>query len=435
MITRFADILRALQEKEQTELAKQNVTHGPTIGDMYEGLTRELLDRAIPVGADLKVVDGFVIGPDGGLSPQIDCMLVKGKGEQIPHTDHYKWPVKDVIAVFEIKKNLYTAELHDSYLKLRAVLEAYSNWIESEPPEKAPNVRPAFQSFASLTGRYPRSYKEVRELPEGLEYIFHTLVMELLSPVRVVFGYEGFVHEHGLREGFIKYLEGHGVGRRGFGVGTLPTLIICGTNSIVKMNGQPYVTPMSPDGWWKVVASNSENPLRLMLELIWTRLSHVLDMAPPPDDSLQDEALHLLVSARVARRGADLGWEYNFASVSRERLQAAPLPATWEPVKVDINEVAFLNMLALKGLIESADPHFRTWAGEEGIDANALIDRLVEARIVARTGTAVRLIWPALYTGFTPDGQSWAATDSARFGLWTREYIKRHPRVQRTGTE
>jgi hypothetical protein len=104
MITPFSAILRRLKLKEQAILSTQNITHGPTIGDMYEGLTHDVLSRAIPSSAGLRLVEGFVVGPDKTLSPQIDCMLVRGDGEQIPYTDHHKWPVKDVIAVFEIKK-------------------------------------------------------------------------------------------------------------------------------------------------------------------------------------------------------------------------------------------------------------------------------------------------------------------------------------------
>jgi len=50
---------------------------------MYEGLTRDILDRAIPASLDLRIVDGFV-ELDGALSPQIDAMLVTGGGRELP---------------------------------------------------------------------------------------------------------------------------------------------------------------------------------------------------------------------------------------------------------------------------------------------------------------------------------------------------------------
>ena len=62
MITSFAEFLEQLQAKEAELLAAEAVQHAPTIGDMYEGLTRELVERAIPKKLNLRLVDGFVLG-------------------------------------------------------------------------------------------------------------------------------------------------------------------------------------------------------------------------------------------------------------------------------------------------------------------------------------------------------------------------------------
>ncbi|TAY27219.1 hypothetical protein ELH88_38760 [Rhizobium ruizarguesonis] len=78
MITSFAQFLEQFQAKEVAILAKEEVKHGPTIGDMYEGLARELIERTIPEKLNLKLVDGFVVGVDGDYSQQTDAMLVMG---------------------------------------------------------------------------------------------------------------------------------------------------------------------------------------------------------------------------------------------------------------------------------------------------------------------------------------------------------------------
>ncbi|WCJ66290.1 hypothetical protein G6M15_25395 (plasmid) [Agrobacterium tumefaciens] len=122
MITSLAEFLDQLQEKEAAILAEQSVTHGPTIGDMYEGLTRELLERAIPQELNIRLVDGFVIGVDGKHSHQTDAMLVMGeRGQRIPKTDQWIWPIEDVLAVFEVKKTLFGNQLVDSIEKMRVV--------------------------------------------------------------------------------------------------------------------------------------------------------------------------------------------------------------------------------------------------------------------------------------------------------------------------
>jgi hypothetical protein len=48
MITSVANLLRDLMVKKAVKLDEETITHPPTIGAMYEGLTRDILDRTIP---------------------------------------------------------------------------------------------------------------------------------------------------------------------------------------------------------------------------------------------------------------------------------------------------------------------------------------------------------------------------------------------------
>lgn len=52
--------------------------HTVTIGKMYEGLTKEILNESIPKEYNLQVISGFIKLQNGELSSQIDCMLVFG---------------------------------------------------------------------------------------------------------------------------------------------------------------------------------------------------------------------------------------------------------------------------------------------------------------------------------------------------------------------
>ena len=47
MIKTIADLLRELMVKEAAELDEEPVKHGPTIGAMYEGLARDILDTTL----------------------------------------------------------------------------------------------------------------------------------------------------------------------------------------------------------------------------------------------------------------------------------------------------------------------------------------------------------------------------------------------------
>jgi hypothetical protein len=238
MLTSLANILRKLQQIEAAKLSQEKIRHAPTIGAMYEGLTRDLLDRAIPDALDLRVVTGFVEGHDGSLGPQTDAMLVTGEGKPVPYTDDFVWPVQNVVAVFEVKKNLYGADLDDAFLKLRTVNDMFGAYVQNTPSARF-DTTPAFNAFARLTGLYPRSREELAQLPEELKFFYHLLVTEQVAPIRVVLGYEGYVDETGLRRGFSNYLEQNKGTPRGFGLGSFPNLVICRNNSLLKMNGQP----------------------------------------------------------------------------------------------------------------------------------------------------------------------------------------------------
>ena len=80
MIHDISNLLRSFAEREVEVLEAAGIRHAPTVGEMYEGLTADILGRTIPPGLDLKVVSGFAEDHNGKLSNQIDCMLVRGEG-------------------------------------------------------------------------------------------------------------------------------------------------------------------------------------------------------------------------------------------------------------------------------------------------------------------------------------------------------------------
>ena len=108
MIKDVSNLLKGFIDHERKKLDEYSLDHGPTIGKMYEGLTSDVLSRAIPESLGLNIESGIIHDGAGKMTGEIDCMLVKGEGERIPFTNCYKWHIKDVIAVFEVKKRLYS---------------------------------------------------------------------------------------------------------------------------------------------------------------------------------------------------------------------------------------------------------------------------------------------------------------------------------------
>jgi hypothetical protein len=62
MILDVAALLQAIQQKEMEVIARSGITHAPTIGTQYEGLTSSLLGLMIPEELQLRVVTAFVEG-------------------------------------------------------------------------------------------------------------------------------------------------------------------------------------------------------------------------------------------------------------------------------------------------------------------------------------------------------------------------------------
>jgi hypothetical protein len=418
MITSIAKFLNDLKEVEATKLKAEKITHAPTIGAMYEGLTRDILDRAIPAELDLRIVDGFIEGVDDRLSHQVDAMLVTGEGREIPHTDGHVWPIKDVIAVFEVKKNLFGADLEDGFGKLRTVMHMHGEFVQTSEEAKV-DIIPAYKAFARLTGLYPRNWEEADALPDNESFIFHALVSEQIAPVRILIGYEGYADEYSLRKGLTNYVEDNVKVGTGFGITSFPNLIICRNNALLKMSGQPYISPIVEDGWWPAIASNSENPLRLLVELIWTRLSNQFHAQFPVDDNLQMECLAPLISAHIGKVGEQFGWNYKHDKLPRKILSAIE-PTSWEPEETDTNEWVLLMQVAKAGEFDIHDEEFRKWGEEDGIDLDALISSLVQKRQVAWCdNNTIRCISTGtIMTGFMPDGRVITTDDTDMLGVW-----------------
>ena len=94
MLRTVAEILQGIANEERVNLDEFELKHGPTIGKMYEGLTSEILSRAIPEEIGLRIASGVIYDDSGVMTGEIDCMLVESEGIQIPYTNSFKWHIK-----------------------------------------------------------------------------------------------------------------------------------------------------------------------------------------------------------------------------------------------------------------------------------------------------------------------------------------------------
>lgn len=416
MITSFAEFLEQLQGKEAELLAKETVEHAPTIGDMYEGLTRELVERAIPKELNLRLVEGFVIGVDGKHSHQTDAMLVMGNsGRKLPKTDIWEWPIADVLAVFEVKKNLYANELADSINKMRTISLQQKELLAEN---RQVHLGPSNSAFARLMGRSPES-GELDELSSEAGEILRTIAHEQLAPVRVVFGYDGYVDELGLRNSFLEALENVPDGVAGPAV--LPNLIVCRKNALLKMNGHPYIVPDLENGEWHLFGSTREAPMVLLLELLWTRLSNEFHARFPVDDILKMEAIAPLLSGKPIVEWERRGWVYYAKPLTRKQL-AQVEGQHWTPFEVSLGENVVFGMAMNNGGLALDNADLLDAANNYGLNLTEFANRLVAARLFSwRSPGLAHPIADTIHQVVSPDGRFWLSANGDLLQLWISE--------------
>lgn len=416
MINSVAQLVRELQEAETRKLTEVGIKHPGTIGDMYEGLTSELLELSIPEEFQVRVVNGFARGHDGTLSPQMDIMVVYGEGEDVPYTSANCWPIERVLAVIEVKKNLYGNDLADGMKKMAAVfrLDADCRLATGGTDSR---LRFAVQSFARATGRYPTSDSAAQALPIELRLLFDVFKAEQLAPIRVIFGYEGYSNVSGLGNGFIEQFDevGDVFPER------LPTLVICRGNAIVKLNGQPYSAQLDGNGYYPLMASNAENPIRLLVEQLWTKLTTTFELSVPMDDTLQMETLTRLMSCRLSLDASTdtRRIEYRLDTDGLESEESAPNDSSWIPTASDEQEFVLSSMAASRGMLDLDDRGFQRYAAEEGFDPRTLCEQLVKKGLLAWTSeTTLRPIGDALITTIAGRGGMTTTDNAELLGLW-----------------
>lgn len=427
MIHDISNLLGSFAEKEVEALEEAGIRHAPTIGEMYEGLTADILHRAIPPGLDLRVESGFAEDDEGQLSNQIDCMLVRGEGKPIPYTNKFKWHIKDVIAVIEVKKNLFSKGLDESYHQLREVLETHSRWIQKAKGVGPQNIEPSRRAFSEITGVVAPPYEKLKELTPELEHIYHTVLGDQFSPIRIAFGYSGFSSEHGLRKGFLKFLEDKMM-KLGYGPQAFPQQIVAGGASLVKFSGHPYRCPMKNDRML-LMASSAANPLLIMLELIWTRLSYIQPMPELFGEDLQMEGFTPLLWANLAEHpnnSGQYGWMLNADTIGKKTLEDSPVSTDWEPNELTSEQFTVINQLCTGEILDITDRKLRTFIADAGLDFEEFVTSLIGTSLVARNGNKLELTTVECSCMILPDGRYIAAeNNTGRLMRWVGRYMQK----------
>ncbi|CAA6823203.1 MAG: Unknown protein [uncultured Sulfurovum sp.] len=417
MIKNIANLLSQIINEEKKKLNEYNMKHGPTIGKMYEGLTSELLKKSIPNNLSLKVVTGIIYN-DNNMTGEIDCMIVAGNGEKIPYTNSYKWHIKDVIAVIEVKKTLYKDNLIDSFEHLRKVQDSYMHYIESSNNNETIDISSSLRAFSEVTGIFAPSFNDSAiRLSATEEVLYHTFISEQHSPIRIVIGYNGYKSEQALRDSFIDYLD-QNLNTNGYGVTSFPQLIICDKYSLIKMNGQPY-NVSSNDGYWNFYVSSQANSALILLEILWTKLARKYNLSESWGNDLEMETFNQFLGGKILEKNNSYGWEYNYTDLNNKHLQKQPSTIDWKPTYVTKNEFMIFNRLCSGIDVYVDDIELLDYLKKEGEDVPSFFNLLIDTGLIALDDKTLRLTTEQCQCAILSDGSFVVAeNNSGRFSKW-----------------
>jgi hypothetical protein len=354
-------------------------------------------------------------------------MLVRGTGKLIVHTGAYKWPVRNVLAVFEVKKTLFSEELSDAHDQLSAVLDQYWSYLASGPTEDN-DITASRYAYGQIIGEPPPPAEEVHQLPPSKATIYHHLVAEQMAPLRIVLGYGGYASEFTLRRGFLKLIKKRDQ-KGGLTASSLPSLIISGKSSVIRLNGHPYYLQLQ-QGRLLLYASSAEDPLLLLLNLLLTKISHIY---AAPDWFAEDSSLESfapLLWARTIREGKDVVWLYTPQPLKQSQLRSTEKPAheEWAPLPITDFQGIVLNMIETPGVTrENLSAIAPDLAPEE---ADRQINQLHDYGLVSWVGDQLAFLTRQCVTVFTTGGVVAADGTDPRYVKW----IKKQDRGSRGGT-
>lgn len=386
MIETVSDFLEQFKKYALSKIQAEDkdIKHTVAIGDNFEGLTAELLDKAIFKDFNLKIVErSFLYNDRGDISDEMDCMLVVGDGKKMSFANRYSYHTKDVIAVFQVRKTLYGKDIYESHQNLKSVLEvSEANVIE---PFMQELHRTAYRS---ITSKEIPTLDRIDRFSDREHFIYDYVRKEALSPLRIVFGYYGYTSEYGLREGFVKKMteltkEGPVLG---FGPDSFPSLIICGDSTIIKNTGMPMAVPLSDkEFYFEILASCSGRSMYHLLELIWTRLSYKFKISSTIfGENFHAETVHPFLSCQETKIDAEkMGWGFNYLYLDRKALSKPLLPLEWRPTKIDKNEFIILNALLKQSVISiEHDASFLKFLNDVNLDCFQITKNLRESRLI-----------------------------------------------------
>jgi hypothetical protein len=394
MIETVADLLEQVMKDEIDSFQSFSFIKHPVIrGNMYEGLTQKILERAIFKDLNLRVVGGFIKASNKQISNEIDCMLVTGEGMAIPNNyNKYVYEVAQVIAVIQVKKTLYSSQLKDGIQNVNSIFDFKETFhVDSRHYHMANDIyRVLGKEVLTCKGDY-------ESLPEHKQKLYDSFLADCAFPLRIIWGFDGFASENGLRRSLIELVDEQTTAKDRFlhGPQYLPNLIICGQNTLVKTNAMPYGGTTFDGRTYVVLASTNQNPFILFLETLWTRLTYLFQDLPVSifGEDLENEQMHGLLTCEYFHDDRGRGWNFGFLEMTDEQLEHPLGKTSWRPVELNRLQAQVIRGLCQGKVIDlKTDQAFQTYVRAEGFSFDQFVEGLLDTELVFARNNCLHLL-------------------------------------------
>ncbi|WP_242673017.1 DUF6602 domain-containing protein [Azotobacter chroococcum] len=418
-------MLELFIQEETKKIAGVRMPHMPTLGSAYEEVTKQGIDRdfSIPKHLELSVVSGFISIGGEMLPEQVDCMLVYGAGEKYGLTNQYIYDIENVLCIFEVKKTLRKQDYIDAIDHLASIRKKYAAHFEHRLIHEGyePDITSARRHFSQITGKIaPEAYRNIHDLPEDEGILFYCLVQETLAPISIIHGYDGYKTEQGLRSAFLDILEEKKRIGPGIGIPSMPSLVTSGQYCLVKGNGIPFLA-IADKNEWVALFSTRHNSAKLILELIWSKISLFFDRKMPWNDGLHMDNIEPLLMAKAVRVGDRAGWMYNSIEPKEKYLKRDD-DKSWEPEYLNQAEVSAIKIMAMRGGYLPLDEGMNEYLQKNyGKTIQEITESLILTRLFMRDGEYIRPVQSHTHLVTTDDGSGYVCNEIERFDIWCKE--------------
>ncbi|MDM5141654.1 hypothetical protein OB959_17945 [Aeromonas bestiarum] len=426
MIIKASQLLELFIQEETKKLQGMDMPHMPTLGSAYEEITKQGIDQSfvLPQNLGLKVVSGFISVGGEMLPEQIDCMLVHGEGTRYGLTDEYIYEVENILCIFEVKKTLRKKDYIDAFEHLGKIRKEFSKHFENKlrGGNFEPDISAARKHFSQITGKIaPEKYLDIHLLSKSEGILFYTLVQESLAPTSIIMGYEGYKSENGLRTAFIDILEEKvKEGGQGLGVPSIPTLVTSNQYCLVKGNGIPFFVIKNKDSW-VVTFSTRHNPAKMILELIWSKISIYFNVKMPWGDGLHMDSIKPLLLAIPKEVEDHAGWLYKTIEMNEKNLKRENNDF-WSPYYLDSPEISAINIMATQGGYLPLDKGIREYMqNNKNTNLDDVVECLINSREFMIDGNYLRPINTLTHILTNEDGSGYVSSERDKFDLWCQE--------------